>query len=65
MQDRLDHRRQCPPSDLVSIGGTYYILYRSRSHPTVVEVHQLAARIRILDEGPLVASHPHLEGRRR
>lgn len=26
LQDRLDHRRQCPPSDLVSIGGTCYIV---------------------------------------
>ncbi|TIU23033.1 MAG: IS21 family transposase [Mesorhizobium sp.] len=55
--------RRVSHDGLVSIGGNYYsVPDRTRR---LVEVHQLADCIRILDEGRLVASHPVLEGRRQ
>ncbi|MGD9885762.1 MAG: IS21 family transposase [Reyranella sp.] len=55
--------RRVSHDGLVSIGGNYYsVPDRTRR---VVEVHQLADQIRILDEGRLVAVHPVLEGRRQ
>ncbi len=48
---------------LVAIGGNYYsVPDRTRR---LVEVHQLANEIRILDAGRLVARHPVLEGRKQ
>jgi transposase len=59
----LKLERRVSHDGLVSIGGNYYsVPDRTRR---VVEVHQLADQIRILDEGRLVASHPVLEGRRQ
>ena len=59
----LKLERRVSHDGLVSIGGNYYsVPDRTRR---IVEVHQLADRIRILDEGRLVATHPVLEGRRQ
>lgn len=59
----LKLERRVSHDGLVSIGGNYYsVPDRTRR---LVEVHQLADCIRILDEGRLVASHPVLEGRRQ
>jgi transposase len=59
----LKLERRVSNDGLVSIGGNYYsVPDRTRR---VVEVHQLADVIRILDQGRLVATHPILEGRRR
>lgn len=55
-----------PPSDhdgVVAIGGNYdSVPDRTRR---IVEVHQLAHEIRILDSGRLVACHPVVEGRKQ
>lgn len=57
----LKLERRVSHDGLVSIGGNYYsVPDRTRR---IVEVHQLADCIRILDEGRLVATHPVLEGR--
>ena len=59
----LKLERRVSHDGLVSIGGNYYsVPDRTRR---IVEVHQLADCIRILDEGRLVATHPVLEGRRQ
>ena len=59
----LKLERRVSHDGLVSIGGNYYsVPDRTRR---VVEVHQLPDRLRILDEGRLVAVHPVLEGRRQ
>jgi len=59
----LKLERRVSNDGLVSIGGNYYsVPDRTRR---IVEVHQLADQIRILDEGRLVAIHPVLEGRRK
>lgn len=56
----LKLERRVSHEGLVSIGGNYYsVPDRTRR---LVEVHQLADCIRILDEGRLVASHPVLRG---
>jgi transposase len=55
--------RRVSHDGLVSIGGNYYsVPDRTRR---IVEVHQLPDRIRILDQGRVVAEHPVLEGRRQ
>jgi hypothetical protein len=60
---KIPLERRVSHDGLVSIGGNYYsVPDRTRR---LVEVHQLADCIRILDEGRLVASHPVLEGRRQ
>jgi hypothetical protein len=59
----LKLERRVSNDGVVSIGGNYYsVPDRTRR---IVEVHQLADQIRILDEGRLVAIHPVLEGRRK
>ena len=59
----LKLERRVSHDGLVSIGGNYYsVPDRTRR---VVEVHQLPDKIRILDGGRLVATHPVLEGRRQ
>lgn len=59
----LKLERRVSHDGLISIAGNYYsVPDRTRR---VVEVHQLPATIRILDEGRLVAVHPVLEGRRQ
>src|SRR6478752_9211865 len=56
----LKLERRVSNDGLVSIGGNYYsVPDRTRR---IVEVHQLADQIRILDEGRLVAILPVLEG---
>jgi hypothetical protein len=59
----LKLERRVSHDGLVSIGGNYYsVPDRTRR---IVEVHELADCIRILDEGRPVATHPALEGRRQ
>jgi transposase len=55
--------RRVSHDGLVAIGGNYYsVPDRTRR---LVEVHQLADEIRILDAGRLVARHPVMEGRKQ
>jgi transposase len=55
--------RRVSHDGLVAIGGNYYsVPDRTRR---LVEVHQLANEIRILDGGRLVARHPVMEGRKQ
>jgi transposase len=55
--------RRVSHDGLVAIGGNYYsVPDRTRR---LVEVHQLADEIRILDAGRLIARHPVLEGRKQ
>jgi hypothetical protein len=59
----LKLERRVSHEGLISVGGNYYsVPDRTRR---VVEVHQLPDRIRILDGGHVVATHPILEGRRQ
>ena len=59
----LKLERRVSHEGLISVGGNYYsVPDRTRR---VVEVHQLPDRIRILDGGHLIATHPILEGRRQ
>jgi transposase len=55
--------RRVSHDGFVAIGGNYYsVPDRTRR---LVEVHQLAHEIRILDAGRLVARHPVMEGRKQ
>ncbi len=55
--------RRVSHDGFVAIGGNYYsVPDRTRR---IVEVHQLAHEIRILDSGRLVACHPVVEGRKQ
>ena len=55
--------RRVSHDGFVAIGGNYYsVPDRTRR---LVEVHQLAHEIRILDAGRLVAHHPVMEGRKQ
>lgn len=55
--------RRVTHDGLISIGGNYYsVPDRTRR---IVEVHQLANEIRILDQGRLIARHAVLEGWRQ
>jgi len=55
--------RRVSHDGFVAIGGNYYsVPDRTRR---LVEVHQLAHEIRILDAGHLVARHPVMEGRKQ
>jgi transposase len=55
--------RRVTNDGLISIGGNYYsVPDRARR---IVEVHQLASEIRILDQGKLIAKHHVLEGWRQ
>jgi hypothetical protein len=55
--------RRVSHDGFVAIGGNYYsVPDRTRR---LVEVHQLAHEIRILDGGRLVARHPVMEGRKQ
>jgi transposase len=58
----LKLERRVSHDGFVAIGGNYYsVPDRTRR---IVEVQQLADRIRILDLGQIVAEHPVIEGRR-
>ncbi|WP_425350683.1 Mu transposase domain-containing protein [Phyllobacterium sophorae] len=49
---------------MVSVGGnTYSVPDATRSR--LVEVHSLADEVRIFENGPLIAVHPVLEGRKQ
>jgi transposase len=55
--------RRVSHDGFVAIGGNYYsVPDRTRR---LVEVHELADEIRILDQGRLVARHPVVEGRKQ
>jgi hypothetical protein len=47
---------------MVSVGGNFYSVPDATRRRTV-EVHTLAAEIRIFEDGALIAAHPVLEGR--
>ena len=59
----LKLERRVSHDGLVSIGGNYYsVPDRTRR---VVEVQQMPDKVRILDQGKLVAEHRVLEGRKQ
>jgi transposase len=58
----LSLERRITRDGMVSVGGNLYSVPDS-ARRRVVEVQALAAEIRILEDGKLVASHPVLDGR--
>jgi hypothetical protein len=54
--------RRISQEGMVSVGGNFYSVPDATRRRTV-EVHTLAAEIRIFEDGALIAAHPVLEGR--